>query len=536
MLMHYFRIILMLAALLLPVILPAQNIEVEGEVMGLWNADTIKVTGNIFLPPGSSLFIEAGVVVQFQGFYGFKVDGNLQVMGSAESPVIFSVNDTTGLYDMYAPLGGWRGINMVAEEEGSGISAVFEYCHFEYAKTWAEDTLLHGGAIYLSGPVNASFQHCTFFHNRAFLSGAGIYFKGASPLVENCLFTGNQSGHIPVVEDSYGYGGGICGINTKAVIRGNVFFDNWSTGIGGGLSIDNGDPTIENNIFEGNDSPLGGGFGILRSQVLGTIANNLVLNNTSMFFGGGIALITTRANLANNTIVNNYATYGGGLYFNFESFVKVYNTLLWGNAANGPYGGAVFIWDGVSIPDFFNCNIEGGPENFDGATFLGQYIDNINEDPIFKAQGEHPWQLEPHSPSINTGIEDHSFLNLPGFDLAGNPRVQLGRIDMGAYESDIILSESIQHTYPSALRLKTYPNPVRETATIALQNDQAGIVRIFLVNSYGQKLLEVFEGFLEPGIHEFVITPLREGFGKGVYFVVAARGDEKATERLLIMP
>jgi hypothetical protein len=529
-------VLTVLGVLLSSVAIFAQTHQVEGEVMGLWNADTIKVTGNIFLPPGSSLSIEAGVVVQFQGFYGFKVDGSLQALGTAALPVVFTVNDTTGLHNVYAPGGGWSGIHMVAVNEEDNITAIFDHCHFEYAKTWAEDTLLHGGAIYLSGPVNASFQHCTFFHNRAFLSGAGIYFKGASPLVENCLFTGNQSGHIPVVEDSYGYGGGICGINTKAVIRGNVFFDNWSTGIGGGLSIDNGDPTIENNIFEGNDSPLGGGFGILRSQVLGTIANNLVLNNTSMFFGGGIALITTRANLANNTIVNNYATYGGGLFFNFESFVKVYNSILWGNTSNGDYGGSVFIWDGISVPDFFNCNIEGGLENFDGATFLGQYIDNINEDPLFKTQGEHPWQLEPYSPSINTGIEDHSFLNLPGFDLAGNPRVQLGRIDMGAYESDIILSESIQHTYPSAMRLKTYPNPVRETATITLQNEQAGIVRIFLVNTYGQKLLEVFEGFLEPGIHEFVLTTLREGFGKGVYFVVAARGDEKATERLLIMP
>jgi hypothetical protein len=35
---------------------------------------------------------------------------------------------------------------------------------------------------------------------------------------------------------------GLCGLNTKAVIRENVFLANASTGIGGGLSFDLSDP------------------------------------------------------------------------------------------------------------------------------------------------------------------------------------------------------------------------------------------------------------------------------------------------------
>jgi len=534
--MHYFRIILMLAALLLPVILPAQNIEVEGEVMGLWNADTVKVSGDIFLPPGSSLFIEAGVVVQFQGYFGFKVEGSLQALGTAASPVVFTVNDTTGLHNVYAPTGGWSGILLHAESEDDNITAIFDHCHFEYAKTWQEDSLPHGAAVYISGPVSASFQQCSFLHNRAFLSGAAIYFNGASPLIENCYFAGNQAGHQPVIEDSYGYGGALCGINTKAVIRGNVFFDNWSTGIGGGLSIDSGDPVIENNIFEGNDSPLGGGFGILRSQVLGTIANNLVVNNHSIFFGGGIALIGVRATLANNTIAGNYAGYGGGLYFNLEAYVKVYNTIVWGNTANGTYGGSVFIWDGPSVPDFYNCNIEGGLEYFDGATFLGEYLDNIETDPFFAAQGLHPFELQPQSPGINAGIDDPGFLALPALDLAGNPRVQLGRIDMGAYEADTMASSSIAHQRPPALQLSVFPNPVRETTSVTLQVAKAGMVKVYLVNTRGQQLWMLHEGFAEPGRYAFSLNVAEALPGKGVYFIIGESMQEKVAAKVVVWP
>lgn len=527
---------LMLASFLFPFLLQAQTFEVEGEVMGSWNTDTVKVTGDIFLPAGSSLFIEAGVVVEFQGFYGFKVDGSLQALGTAASPVIFTVNDTTGLHNVYAPGGGWSGIHMVAESEEDNITAIFDHCHFKYAKTWQEDSLPHGGAVYISGPISASFQHCSFLHNRTYLSGGAIYFKGASPLIENCYFDRNRAGHEPPVEENYGYGGAVCGINTKAAIRGNVFFDNWSTGIGGGLSIDNGDPLIENNIFEGNDSPLGGGFGILRSQVLGTIANNLVANNYSIFFGGGIALIEVRANLANNTIVGNYAGYGGGIFFNFEAFVKVYNTVIWGNSANGQYGHSVYIWDGPSVPDFYYCNIEGGQENFDGATFLGEYLNNIDLDPLFKEEGDYPWQLSPQSPCINSGIDDPSFLALPALDLSGNPRVQLGRIDMGAFEADSMASTSLQEQKHPSLQLNIFPNPVRKSTKVELQVEKAGMVKIYLVSTRGQKLLVLHEGFLEPGRHQFALSVSEAIPGKGVYFIIGESMQEKLAAKMVVWP
>lgn len=528
------RFLCALTIVLFSVVIKAQTIEVEGDVTGVWSYDTVKVTGNINLPAGASLFIEPGVVVEFQGFYRFTVDGSLQAIGLPGTPIVFTVNDTTGLHDMYAPSGGWAGISLAGGEENNAMG-LFDHCHFEFAKTWEGDSLLHGGAVRLTGAVTASFQHCSFFHNRSFLSGAGIYANGASPLVENCQFVGNQAGHLPVIEESYGYGGGICGINTKGQFRHNVFFDNWSTGLGGGMSFDISDPVIENNIFEGNDSPLGGGLGILRSHVTGTIANNLVLNNHSVFFGGGMALITTQASLSNNTITGNYAAYGGGLFFNFEAFVKVYNTVIWGNSANGEYGYSVYIWDGPSVPDFYYCNIEGGQENFDGATFLGEYLHNIDLDPLFAEEGEHPWQLSPQSPAINSGTEDPSFLSLPETDLAGNARIQLGRIDMGAYESDTWAFTGTSTSEADELALRVSPNPARTQAAVHFTTSRGGAARIFVVNARGQQKHLVFDGHLPPGQHDFRLPDAASRLGKGVFFVIAESNQQRVSEKWIVI-
>lgn len=512
-----------------------QNLTIEGEVMGLWNYDTVKVTGDVFLPEGATLMIGPGVIVEFQGYYNFRVEGDIQVLGIPEEPVLFTINDTTGLYDLSIPAGGWNGITFLAESVESGPFAWFEHTRFEYAKAWQGDTLHHGGAIFLSGPVEATFLHCTFADNIAYLSGAGIYFYGASPRIEQCFFSGNQAGHYPPQDEQYGYGGGLCGIYTKAVVRGNVFFGNASTGIGGGLSFDSSDPLLENNIFEANDSPLGGGFGILRSQVMGTIANNLVLNNTAMFFGGGLALIATRASLSNNTIAGNYGGYGGGLYFNAEAFVKIHNTILWGNWANGPAGGSAFIWDALSIPNFYNCLIEGGIELIDGAAFLGEFVDNITKEPLFTGAGDWPWQLQPASPAINAGTEDPGFLMLPENDLAGNPRIQLGRLDMGAFESDSIFHTSVQTLESNPIVLQILRNPARGNTSVRLNLEQSGPVRILLVEARGQVQWIVFDGFMEPGQREFRLDLAATGLAKGVYYVVAHFPGGKASARLVVL-
>ncbi len=92
---------------------------------------------------------------------------------------------------------------------------------------------------------------------------------------------------------------------------------------------------------------------------------------------------------------------------------------------------------------------------------------NISSDPQFTSPTEGAgidfdglaadWTLLEASPCINTGTPDTSGLNLPEFDLAGNPRIFGGRIDIGAYENQSVyvkINES-----PVYSRIKLYPNP-----------------------------------------------------------------------------
>jgi len=59
---------------------------------------------------------------------------------------------------------------------------------------------------------------------------------------------------------------------------------------------------------------------------------------------------------------------------------------------------------------------------------------NIDADPMFVDTLNNNYQLQQGSPCIDAGTPDTTGLNLPPTDLAGNPRIYNGRIDIGAYE------------------------------------------------------------------------------------------------------
>ncbi|MBE0573764.1 hypothetical protein IH575_02570, partial [Candidatus Dojkabacteria bacterium] len=53
----------------------ATSIEVSGDVSGVWNVDTVKVTGDINIREVESLYINPGVKVIFQGDFMFNIKG-----------------------------------------------------------------------------------------------------------------------------------------------------------------------------------------------------------------------------------------------------------------------------------------------------------------------------------------------------------------------------------------------------------------------------------------------------------------------------
>ncbi len=516
-----------------------KNMFVEGEVSGVWDADTVFVTGEIYLPADKSLAVMPGVYVEFQGYFGLNVLGDLEAIGAEDDPIVFSVQDTTGLHNIMEPYGAWRGIFIYGADPRKGEKkAIFEHCHFEYAKAPYSEFIHNGGAVHILGMGNHQVLHCTFFRNYCYMKGAGLYFENSSPVVLHNRFVENYAGHPPTAEETYGYGGGLFGLRSKGTVMFNEFEGNWASGLGGGLSVDSCDVLIANNIFRYNDAPLGGGMGILRSSFSQPVSNNLFLGNTSMFFGGGLSLNSSRLDVVNNTFVNNHAGQGGGLYVNY-AFAQLHNNLFWGNTASSSWvDSQVMIWDSLSQIDFYFCNIEFGAEGIGGSGVTGDYVECIDSDPRFLADGDHPYQLHEDSPCVMAGNPESDIFGLPAQDLAGNERFRNGRIDIGAYEfqDEIVSAEDLQASNGKNM-LEIFPNPVGPQTRAVITMQQGAEIQLWITDAMGRSL-----GFknmwLEPGIHGFYLStlfPHLDSVKHGSYLVSVHSGQKMETVLIQLM-
>jgi hypothetical protein len=300
------------------------------------------------------------------------------------------------------------------------------------------------------------------------------------------VFRGNYSGNTGTI---YGYGGGICSMNSSPVIVNNEFYENASTGVGGAVSFDNSDPTFDNNTMQYNFSGLGGAMGVLRSSPSRTMSNNLVINNGALFFGGGICCIRSFPVFSNFTVSGNDAAYAGGFYCNDSASPSMYNSIIWGN--NG-LGVSVYIWDVNSAPNFFYCNIEGDTAGFEGSGgqqgYHGQYFNNMNVNPDFIGSGLFPFQLLATSPCIDAGTPDAAFLNLPALDLAGATRIVNSRIDMGVYEFNG--TTTVHDKFTRTENLHTYPNPFVQTLSISAPGADAHDNELIITDMQGRVVFQ----------------------------------------------
>ena len=91
----------------------AQTIEVSEDIDKdtTWNADTVKILDDIEIYSGYTLRINPGTYIEFQGHFTIEIHGCLMAIGTQDSNIIFTVNDTTLFYDLDTTAGGWNGID-----------------------------------------------------------------------------------------------------------------------------------------------------------------------------------------------------------------------------------------------------------------------------------------------------------------------------------------------------------------------------------------------------------------------------------------
>ncbi len=381
-----------------------------------WDADTVKVIGNVSVVSGSTVNILPGTIIKFQGHYKLSVlDGVILAVGTETDSIVFTTENIET---------GWHGVRFY--ENQSSDTSKFFYCLFEHGMAYDEgdDYDENGGAIFSLLHDQVILSNCTFQNNQAIFGGA-IALGNADIIIISCIITHNYASFSAgAIDASY-------------------------SGI--------------------------------------KLINSLLNNNSSGSRGGALELTgTVPLTIVNTSICNNMSFKGGGIFCDASPILK--NCILWGNVA-GSCGDQVFIqdlWGQNSEPQFFFCNVEGGKESFclDNYTnpvyeFDYENYFNIDEFPEFTDSTNHNFSLTAISPCINVGTPNSLSLGLPDFDLAGNPRVVDGRIDIGAYE----------YPYPVLIR------QIKEDHILVFPNPAKQIIHIKSPVSLKNSLIEVFSAY-----------------------------------------
>ena len=114
-----------------------------GNVSGTWTVagSPYLIQASIMIPNDSTLTIEPGVTVNFQGTYKMYVQGRVIAIGTATDTIIFTAANTTD---------GWRGIRF-ENTPVTNDSSKFKYCKLQYGKATGASPDDDGGAFYFLG-------------------------------------------------------------------------------------------------------------------------------------------------------------------------------------------------------------------------------------------------------------------------------------------------------------------------------------------------------------------------------------------------
>ena len=446
--------------------------------------------------------------------------------------------------------------NMVITYGGGIFCNVYSNPNLVNVVIMNNTNVINGGGIYCGNNSSPSVTNTTISNNSAEEHGGGIYCEWNSDLnLSNSILIDNYADEFgggfyifesnpqivqSIIESNSAYdGGGIyCYTNSNPIILYNSINNNSAIVSGGGIFCFNGSvSSIINNEFNNNVAFVGG-ISILDANPL--IINNNFNHNDAMQ-GGGIHISGSSCIITNNTISNNTATYqGGGISISYMSSPITINTILWGNEANLS-GNEIYIRHYDCEPEFYYCDIQGGLNAFgyeQGASFNGEYENNIDSDPLFLSSGEYPFSLLNDSPCIDAGIPDTTGLTLPEYDLAGNPRINNNLVDMGAFEWQGTSIDDEELVVKNC-ELSNYPNPFNPTTSISFSIPEESNVELTIFNIKGQKVKTLINSNLDQGNHSVIWNGTNESIVpvcSGIYFYkLNVNGKTEGTKKMLLL-
>ena len=240
------------------------------------------------------------------------------------------------------------------------------------------------------------------------------------------------------------------------------------------------------------------------------------------------------ATIINSTICNNKSTnqHGGAIGIIAGSKAKIYNSILYGNIAN-----QIFLTETTSnSPDtliIHNSCIENGYygiANYGSYNTFQYYPTNISDDPMFLGNEQYYYNLNDNSPCIDKGtLNFPDSALIPQYDLAGNPRIVGGSIDMGAYEWNPMVGFNKNNIFKikKEKSISVAPNPFYENTHIKINTKIKGELNVFNGSGVLVKHIAKFNN------EKFDAEIIWEGnddnnriLKKGIYFVVLSSGNK----------
>lgn len=331
-----------------------------------------------------------------------------------------------------------------------------------------------GGGINCYSGSNPTVTDCTIIENSSSQYGGGIACERSSPVVKDCNIVGNfafYGGGIscyydssPTIQDctitensvSGGAGGILVNRNSSPSITNCTIANNRGESQGGGISLGcdwDSNPEVINCTITGNTAEYGAGIHCIGNS-RAVIESCLITANSAEYGGGGIRCeisnpIISNCTICGNSVIRNDYAGGGGLFSMRESSPKIKNCIFIANRAEKGSHIAVIYFSHLTVS---YSNVQGGQmavyTEQDGT--FGWDPANIDADPSFVKPGfwddngtegdttddfwvDGDYHLQWDSPCINTAdpcSEDY----LEREDIDDEPRLMIGRLDMGADE------------------------------------------------------------------------------------------------------
>jgi predicted outer membrane repeat protein len=233
-----------------------------------------------------------------------------------------------------------------------------------------------------------------------------------------------------------------CSFNANNAVQGGA-----SDGLGAAVFVDSwGQTDIDHCKFIGNRAEQHGGAIYITRNTRIEITQSIFVNNEAEISGGGLFSFASNNNIwvINSVVANNRGEEtGGGLRVTETDWVRIENSIVWGNISPG-IGDDQHLYN--QIAPFSHVSVKtSNIQNGNIPIFQG--YGNIFEDPKMVNASAGDVRLSGGSPCIDAGNSyidfepmTPGFTLLPDFDPAGNPRIVDGdgdggaEVDMGAYE------------------------------------------------------------------------------------------------------